>query len=85
MPTAVYDASLLTRQRRDFTIFTWNKNNQVLVNQGQSILREQPNTQLATVVTYRHQAWANNTSANGCQCDQPTVSNSGGARSQNWT
>jgi hypothetical protein len=84
MPTANYDASLLTRQRRDFTIFTWNKNNQVLVNQGQSILREQPNTQLATVVTYRHQALANNTAPGGCQCEATTLRNSGGDRSQNW-
>jgi hypothetical protein len=84
MPTANYDASLLTRQRRDFTIFTWNKNNQVLVNQGQSILREQPNTQLATVVTYRQQAWANNTAPDGCQCEATTLRDSGGDRSQNW-
>jgi len=84
MPTSVYDASLVTRQRRDFTIFTWNKNNQVLVNQGQSILREQPNTQLATVVTYRHQAWANNTAPGGCQCEETTLRNSGGNMSQNW-
>lgn len=84
MPTANYDASLLTRQRRDFTIFTWNKNNQVLVNQGQSILREQPNTQLATVVTYRQQAWANNTAPDGCQCEATTLRNSGGNMSQNW-
>jgi hypothetical protein len=72
MPTANYDASLLTKRRRDFVIYTWNKNNEALVNAGLSIKREQPNTQLATVVTYRHEATANNTSANGCQCDQPT-------------
>jgi len=71
MPTANFDASLLTKRRRDFTIYSWNKTNEALVNAGLSIKREQPNSQLATVVTYRHEALANNTT-NGCQCDAPT-------------
>jgi hypothetical protein len=82
MPTAVYDASLLTRRKRDFTIYTWNRINSAAVVAGTSIRREQPNTQLATVVTYRHEALANNTA--GCPCDLPTNKTSGGMNSQNW-
>lgn len=84
MPTANYDSSLLTQRRRNFVLYTWNKNNNAAVNAGTSVRREQPNTQLQTVVTYRHQALANNTSADGCQCDAPTNTNEGGNNSQNW-
>ncbi len=84
MPTANYDASLLTQRRRNLVLYSWNKANNAAVTAGTSIRREQPNMQLQTVVTYRHQTLANNTSDAGCQCDAPTNSNTGGDNSQNW-
>jgi hypothetical protein len=84
MPTANYDASLLTQRRRNLVLYSWNKANNAAVTAGTSIRREQPNMQLQTVVTYRQQTLANNTSDAGCQCDSPTNSNTGGDNSQNW-
>ena len=84
MPTGNYDASLLTQRRRNLVLYSWNKANNAAVAAGTSVRREQPNMQLQTVVTYRQQALANNTSDAGCQCDAPTNSNSGGDNSQNW-
>lgn len=83
MPTGNYDASLLTQRRRNLVLYSWNKANNAAVAAGTSVRREQPNMQLQTVVTYRQQTLANNTSEAGCQCDAPTNRNSGGDNSQN--
>lgn len=86
MPTGNFDSSLLTQRRRNYALYTWNRLNQARVNDGTSILREQPNTQLATVVTYRHQVAGNQlvTATDACPCRQPVVDNAGGNNSQNW-
>jgi hypothetical protein len=82
MPTGNYDSSRLTQQRQNYVLYTWNRNNAARVNAGLSIRREQPNTQLATVVTERRSALANNTIV--CPCDAPTQENAGGGNCQNW-
>ncbi len=86
MPTGNFDASLLTQRRRNYALYTWNRLNQARVNAGTSILREQPNTQLATIVTQRHQVSANQlvTAEDPCPCRQPVSDNAGGNNSQNW-
>ncbi len=81
MPTANYDASLVTQRRRNFVLYSWNKNNNAAIADGTSIRREQPNMQLQTVVTYRKETLANNT-VGDCQCDAPTNNNPGGGNSQ---
>jgi hypothetical protein len=68
MPTTNFDASLLTQRKRSAVLYTWNRINQDAVNAGLSVQREQPNTQLATVVTYRHETAANTNPAPSAEC-----------------
>lgn len=85
MPTTNYDSSLLTQRRRNIALYTWNRLNQDAVNAGLSVQREQPNTQLATVVTYRHQTAANTNPAPSadCPCSVSVNDNRGGNVSNN--
>ena len=83
MPTANYDASLLTQRRRNYAIYTWNRINSAAVNAGLSVRREQPDTQLETVVTYRHQVSANTNPTAACPCAQSVDKNAGGNMSAN--
>jgi len=83
MPTGNYDSSLLTQRRRNYAIYTWNRLNNVAVNAGTSIRREQPDAQLATVVTYRNQVSANTNPAAECPCSESVNNNSGGDISNN--
>jgi hypothetical protein len=83
MPTANYDSSLLTQRRRNYAIYTWNRINSAAVNAGLSVRREQPDTQLETVVTYRHQVSANTNPAAACPCSESVNRNSGGDMSNN--
>lgn len=80
MPTTVYDASLVTQRKRNNALYTWNRINQNNVNAGLSVLREQPNAQLATVVTYRHETAANVNPAPSadCPCTVAVNDNGGG-------
>lgn len=80
MPTANYDASRLTQNRRNATLYNWYITNNAAVAAGTSIRREQPNTQLATVVTERHQTNANQnttTAPASCPCSQQVFENPG--------
>ena len=80
MPTANYDSSLLTQRHRNNALYYWNQKNKANVAAGLSVLREQPNTQLATYVTYRDQT-AGNTNFNGgapCGCTKSVLVNPGG-------
>jgi hypothetical protein len=83
MPTANYDSSLLTQRKRNYTLYTWNRINEAEVNAGRSVRREQPDTQLQTVVTYRHQVSANQLNATSCPCEKAVDKNSGGNVSNN--
>ena len=83
MPTGNYDSSLLTQRRRNYAIYTWNRINSAAVTAGVSIRREQPDTQLATVVTYRHQVSANKDATAACPCAESVDNNAGGNMSNN--
>lgn len=78
MPTAVYDASLLTKRKRALALYNFYTSNNAAVAVGASVRREQPDTQLQTIVTYRHETSANSTPAGGCACSQPVSFNPGG-------
>jgi len=60
MPTANYDSSLISTQRRAKALYAYN--NQLAANQQTSstVRREQPNTQTLDIVTLRKQG--------GCLC-----------------
>ena len=86
MPTANYDASRVTKNRRDVTLYNWYVANNAAVAAGTSVQREQPNTQLATIVTQRHQTAANqnpSTAPADCPCSAQVVDNRGGNMSAN--
>jgi hypothetical protein len=83
MPTGNYDSSLITQRRRNYAIYTWNRLNSTAVNAGVSIRREQPDYQLQTVVTYRHQVSANKDATAPCPCAESVDNNAGGNMSMN--
>jgi hypothetical protein len=83
MPTTNYDASLLTQRKRNYTLYTWNRLNNAAVAAGTSVRREQPDTQLQTIVTYRHQVAANINPDAECPCSLAVDRNPGGAVSNN--
>jgi len=83
MPTGNFDSSLLTQRKRNFALFTYNRINNAAVNAGLSVRREQPDTQLETVVTYRHQVSANTNPIAECPCSQPVNDNRGGNMANN--
>jgi hypothetical protein len=83
MPTAVYDSSLLTQRRRNYALYTYNRLNNAAVTAGTSIRREQPDMQLQTVVTYRHEVSANTAPAAACPCAVAVDRNAGGNNSAN--
>ena len=53
MPVANTDASQITKKNRDKALYAFFNTNQTAINNGQSVLREQPNTQMAVVITQR--------------------------------
>ena len=55
-----FDASQITLKQKQKALSTWKSNNDVLVNAGGSILREQPTFQSLGVVVNRQQG--------GCKC-----------------
>ena len=87
MPTAVYDASLVTRRARNNTLVTWYFANNAAVNSGTSVRREQPDTQLQQIVTFRNETTANTnpvaTTTNSCPCTSTVDFNPGGDDSKN--
>ena len=83
MPTQVYDASLLTQRRRNYAIYTYNRLNSAAVAAGTSVRREQPDMQLQTVVTYRHEVKANTAPAAECPCAESVDRNAGGGNASN--
>lgn len=83
MPTGNFDSSLLTQRKRNLALYTWNRINAAAVNAGLSVRREQPDTQLETVVTYRHQVRANTNPVAECPCSTSVNDNTGGNMSNN--
>jgi hypothetical protein len=87
MGTTIYDSSLRTQQRRSLVLYTYNRINNANIIAGRSVRREQPDTQLSEVVTYRHEVRANYTPTTGanadCPCSQPVSVNAGGDNSAN--
>ena len=83
MPTANYDSSILTKRKRSYTLFSFNKTNNAAIAAGTSVRREQPDTQLQEVRTQRFESSAN-TNPNGlCACSIPVLSNPGGDSGNN--
>ena len=87
MGTANYDSSLRTQQRRSLALYTFNRLNNAAVVAGRSVRREQPDTQMSEVVTYRHEVRGNYTPTTGpnadCPCSQSVFVNAGGDNSAN--
>jgi hypothetical protein len=83
MPTTVYDSSLLTQRKRNYALYTFNRLNNAAVAAGTSVRREQPDMQLQTVVTYRHEVSANKAPAAECPCAEAVDRNAGGDNAAN--
>jgi hypothetical protein len=86
MPTAVYDASLVTRRARNNTLVTWYLANNTAVKNGTSVRREQPDTQLQQIVTFRNETTANTnapSSTSTCACTSTVDFNAGGNNGKN--
>ena len=84
MPTANYDASILTKRKRAIALFTFYNTNNASVNAGTSVRREQPDTQLGEVVTQRHTTRANTNPTGSCPCTTAVVRNAGGDNGNNF-
>ena len=54
MSTTVRDASWITKKNRDVALYSWKSQQQTALNNGTTILAEQPNTQLGEVITNRN-------------------------------
>jgi hypothetical protein len=80
MPTADYSSSRLTNVRNAIALRNYRVANQTAVNNGVSVLREQPSMQLNAVVVARNLTIANQLAAAGesCDCVKPVFTNPGG-------
>lgn len=54
MSTTVRDASWITKKNRDVALYSWKSQQQTALNNGTTILAEQPNTQISQVITNRN-------------------------------
>lgn len=61
------DASQITLKQKQKTLFAWKSTNDISVNAGGSVLREQPTFQSNYVVIMRRQG--------GCKCAQDALAN----------
>jgi hypothetical protein len=84
MPTANYDASILTKRKRATALFTFYSANNASVNAGTSVRREQPDTQLGEVVCQRNDTKANTNPTGSCPCTTAVVKNTGGDNGNNF-
>jgi hypothetical protein len=86
MGTANRDASRVTQRKRAVTMYSWNAANHTAIEAGQSVRREQPNTQLGELLAYRNTTRAYRTpdSVGACPCSvEELVSPSGGTNANN--
>ena len=82
MGTANRDASRVTQRKRAVTMYSWNAANNTAINAGQSVRREQPDTQLGELLAYRNTTRAYSTpSDNSCPCSKEVVQFPSGATS----
>jgi len=82
MGTANRDASRVTQRKRAVTMYSWNAANHTALEAGQSIRREQPNTQLGELLAYRNTTRAYSTPVdNSCPCSKEVVVSPSGANS----
>lgn len=54
MSTTVRDASWITKKNRDVALYAWKSQQETALNNGTTILAEQPNTQISQVITNRN-------------------------------
>jgi len=62
-----FDASQIVLKKRQKALYAWKSNNDVLVNLGRSVLKEQPTYQSASVIADRRQG--------GCKCSNDALAN----------
>ena len=67
MTLANFDASQITLKKRQKALFAWRSINDVAVNNGRSVLKEQPTYATLDIVTARKQG--------GCRCTADASSN----------
>ena len=61
------DSSQVSLKHKQKVLYAWKANNDLLVNVGQSVLREQPTLQTSSVVTMRN--------FGACKCVQDALEN----------
>jgi hypothetical protein len=84
MPTANYDSSLLSKQRRAAALVTFYNATNTAVQNGGTVRREQPDCQLGEVLTQRMETKVNNNpSTEVCSCTTINKTTPGGANSNN--
>ena len=83
MPTVNYDSSILTKRRRNYTLFSGFQTNNAAIAAGQSVRRDQPDTQLQEIVTQRSETSANTNPTGACPCSEAVLKNTGGNNSAN--
>ena len=83
MGTANRDASRVTQRKRAVTMYSWNAANHTAIEAGQSVRREQPNTQLGELLAYRNTTRAYKTpdSVGACPCSVEELVSPSGANS----
>lgn len=62
-----FDASQITLKQKQKTLYAWKSNNDIVVNSGSSILKEQVNTQSLDIIVDRQQG--------GCKCSTDALAN----------
>ena len=84
MPTANYDASLLSKRRRAAALVTFYNDTNTATQNGVTVRREQPDCQLGEVLTQRTETKINtNPSTEVCSCTTVEQKTPGGANSNN--
>jgi hypothetical protein len=86
MGTANYDASRVTQRKRAVTMYSWNAANNAAITAGTSVRREQPDSQLGELVTYRKitKAYSSPAVVGACPCSVEVLNfPSGGDNSAN--
>uniref|UniRef100_A0A6C0APA1 Uncharacterized protein n=1 Tax=viral metagenome TaxID=1070528 RepID=A0A6C0APA1_9ZZZZ len=62
-----FDASQITLKQKQKTLYAWKSNNDIVINGGGSVLREQVNTQSLDIIVDRNQG--------GCKCSTDALAN----------
>lgn len=62
-----FDASQITLKNKQKALYAWKATNDIVVNGGRSMLKEQVNTQSLDIIVDRNQG--------GCKCSNDALSN----------